>query len=75
MSRTTQRTSRDRVLSVLRRGPKKGLAAESIAERAGTSLGTTRTLLSTLQVEGVVRRVGTENRGFGRPANLYALAA
>lgn len=75
MARTTSRTSRERIESVLRRGPRRGLVAEVIAERAGTTLGTTRTILSTLQVEGLVTQVGRENRGFGRPANLYALAA
>lgn len=71
-----QRTSRERIERVLARGPQRGLDATTIAARAETALGTTRTLLSTLQVEGIVTVVGRRNLGTtGRPANLYARAA
>ena len=73
---TTPRPANERILSVLRRGPKRGLTAETIAERAGLNLNTTRTVLWSLTSSESVVTVGTTSpTGSGRPANLYALAA
>jgi predicted ArsR family transcriptional regulator len=71
-----KRTSRERIERVLARGPQRGLDAATISTRADTALGTTRTILSTLQFEGIVKVVNTRSvNTTGRPANLYALAA
>lgn len=64
----------DSILKVLRRGPRKGLPAEIIAQRAGTKLSSTRTVLATLKRNGQIVVVGTESREF-RPAQLYAVAS
>ena len=61
----------DQIRSVLRRGPRRGLTAETVAQRAGTKLSSTRTTLSSLVSAGEAAIVGTESRQF-RPANLYA---
>lgn len=71
----TRKTATDRVFSTLKRGPKRGLSAATIAERAGLNLSTTRTVLWQLAKDGdavVVSTVETGERG--RPANLYAAA-
>lgn len=67
-------TLTDTIMRVLKRGPKKGLTAETIADRAGTKLTSTRTILSALAGQGVITVVGTEKRT-RRPANLYAITA
>lgn len=69
------KTAPEAILTVLRRGPKRGLTATAIAERADLNLNTTRTSLYFLASEGKVAVVGTETPSFGRPANLYAYAA
>jgi len=69
----TRKTVTAAILGVLRRGPKRGLTAEVIAERAGTRLSSTRTVLSSLASDGQITVVGTEARQF-RPANLYAIS-
>lgn len=74
MPRTT-RSATERITSVLKRGPRKGLTAEIVAARAEANLNTTRTILWSLTTSGTATVVGTESREFGRPANLYALAA
>jgi predicted ArsR family transcriptional regulator len=71
----TRKTATDRVLSTLKRGPKRGLTAALIAERADLNLSTARTILWQLVKDGeatVVSKVETGERG--RPANLYAAA-
>lgn len=71
----TRKTATDRVISTLKRGPKRGLSAALIAERAELNLSTTRTVLWQLVKDGnaaVVSKVETGERG--RPANLYAAA-
>ena len=72
----TNRTAPEAILSVLRRGPKRGLTATAISERAGTVVSTTRTTLGSLVIAGQVEIVGTvRSETRGRPANLYAFAA
>lgn len=72
----TSKTAPEAIVSVLKRGPKKGLTAANIAERATLNLNTTRTTLGVLTNEGTVALIGREEpAGIGRPANLYALAA
>jgi predicted ArsR family transcriptional regulator len=71
--RQSGKTTRNRVISLLRRG------ARSVEELAG-SLGLTdnavRAQLASLQREGVVRAVGIRRDGaVGKPATLYAIAA
>ena len=61
----------DTIRSVLKRGPRRGLTAEVVAQRAGTKLSSTRTTLSALVSAGEAAIVGTESRQY-RPANLYA---
>lgn len=68
-------TASEAIISVLRRGSKKGLTASTIAERAKLNPNTVRTSLYSLTDEGTVRVVGTVGSGRGRPAHLYALAA
>jgi hypothetical protein len=61
-------TVADRICKVLKRGPKKGLTAAAIADRAGLKPGTTRTTLTRLKADGAVRVVGTD----ASKGNLYA---
>jgi predicted ArsR family transcriptional regulator len=72
MART--KTASEAIISVLKRGPKRGLTAAAIAERAGLNLNTARTTLYQLVATGNVANIGRETPSFGRPANLYALA-
>lgn len=70
----SKRTADQAVLSVLRRGPQRGLTAAVVAERAGLNISTTRNVLYTLTSENTVRVVGVNSTGsVGRPAHLYAL--
>lgn len=72
MSKTT---NSDAILKVLKRGPRKGLTAAQIAERAGLNLNSTRTTLLSLKSEGSVSAVGaTETGSVGRPSYLYVIA-
>lgn len=71
----TKRAASDRILSILRRGPKRGLTAVEIAERAELNLNTTRTVVWALAQAGDVVTVSTTESTGGRPANRYALAA
>ena len=73
MARSTK-TAPEAIISVLKRGPKKGLTATTIAERAGLNLNTTRTTLYQLAASGQVAMIGRETPSFGRPSNLYTLA-
>lgn len=60
----------DRIYSVLKRGPKRGLTARQIAIRAELAESTVSGLLSSMDVA----TIGTLNTGMrGRPAKLYAL--
>lgn len=76
MARTTSTatTAPEAIVKVLRRGPKRGLTAAAIADRASLNINTTRTTLGTLVAQGTVAYVGRETPSFGRPANLYRLA-
>jgi predicted ArsR family transcriptional regulator len=72
---TRTKTAPEAILSVLKRGPRKGLTAVVIAERASTNLNTTRTTLGQLRDAGSVSIVDTDSTGLrGRPANLYIVA-
>lgn len=73
MARTTT-TAPEAIIKTLRRGPKKGLTAATIADRAGLNINTTRTTLGTLVAQSTVAHIGRETPSFGRPANLYRLA-
>jgi len=73
MARTTK-TAPEAIISVLKRGPKRGLTASAIADRAGLNLNTTRTSLYQLTAAGDIVLIGREEPSFGRPANLYTLA-
>lgn len=67
-----ERSAYQAIRAVLKRGPKKGLNAVTIAERANVKVSTTRTVLSALQSEGTAKVAGKEKaEGRGRPANLY----
>jgi predicted ArsR family transcriptional regulator len=71
----TPKTAPEAILSALKRGPRRGLAATVIAERAGTNLNTTRTTLGQLRADGLVEVADTDSTGLrGRPANLYIVA-
>lgn len=72
MART--KTAPEAILSILRRGPRRGLTASAIAERGGLNLNTTRTSLYFLVQRGDVTVSDTEAPSFGRPANVYKLA-
>ena len=72
---TQTRQASDRILSVLRRGPRRGLTAVEVSTRAELNLNTTRTTLWGLQGLGAVEVIGTTEPTRGRPANRYALAA
>lgn len=73
-STTSTKTASERIINTLKRGPKRGLSARAISERADINLNTTRTTLGALAGEGQVTVVGQEEPTFGRPANLYAFA-
>jgi hypothetical protein len=72
----TKKTAIESIMSVLNRGPKRGLTATAIAGRAGLNLNTTRTALNSI-TGNLVEVVGRqESASRGRPANLYrAMAA
>lgn len=62
------------ILKTLKRGPKKGLTAATIAERAGLKLSSTRTTLWDLAQSGAVAKVGSTGQGtVGRPSYLYVI--
>lgn len=69
------RTASDTIKSVLRKGPKKGLTIFAIAERGKLNLNTARTTVGTLVAVGDVELVGRQEPTFGRPANVYKIAA
>lgn len=69
-----KRTASTRIITVLRRGPKKGLTAEVIATRGKLNLNTTRTTLGLLTISEDVAVIGRDAPSFGRPANLYVIA-
>lgn len=72
MSKTT---NSDAILKVLKRGPKKGLTAAQIAERASLNLNSTRTTLLGLRADGSVAVTAKEDTGtVGRPSYLYVIA-
>lgn len=68
------RTAVEAILSTLRRGPRRGLTAATIADRAGLNLNTTRSTLYSLTSDATVTQIGRETPSFGRPANLYRIA-
>ena len=70
-----KKTAFQAIISTIKRGPKKGLTAVEVSERAGTQLNTTRAYLSTLKEQGEVIVVDTERTGRrGRPALRYTAA-
>lgn len=72
MSKTS---NSEAILKTLKRGPKKGLTAATIAERAGLKLSSTRTTLWDLRQTGAVDRIGaTETGSVGRPSYLYVVS-
>lgn len=74
MAARTTTTAPEAIIKTLRRGPKRGLTAAVISDRASINLNTARTTLGTLVSQGSVTLVGRETPSFGRPANLYRLA-
>ncbi len=62
-----------KILALLKRGPRLGLTAVEIADRAELNISTTRTVLWALQQTGDVVGNPLESTG-GRPANRYVLA-
>jgi len=70
-----QKTAAERILSALKRAPKKGLTAEVIAERTGVQLGTVRSYLYAFKADGQVAVAGKVETGKrGRPALTYVSA-
>ena len=67
-------TARDRILSTLRRGPKRGLTRSEIAARAGVNSNSVGTYLSSLRAEGLIDIAGQLPSTGGRPANRYTAA-
>ena len=67
-------TASETIVSILKRGPRKGLTVFAIADRGGLNLNTARTTVGTLVVSGEVELIGRETPTFGRPANVYRLA-
>jgi predicted ArsR family transcriptional regulator len=71
----TKTTAADAVLKAVKRAPKKGISAKTIAERTGVKLGTVRSYLYALQTEGYIQVVDTVRTGQrGRPQLLYVSA-
>jgi len=68
-------TKSEAILKAVKRGPKKGLTAEAIADRTGVSLNTTRAYLTAFKAEGYITVAGTVTTGKrGRPALRYVAA-
>jgi predicted ArsR family transcriptional regulator len=70
----TKKSAPEAILSVLRKGPKKGLTAATISDRASINPNTTRATLVGLVNSNAVVVIGRETPSFGRPANLYVVA-
>lgn len=75
MARSTARRTAAESITRFLNGRARPVTAEYISSRTGLNLNTTRTTLGLLTGSGSVAIVGRENPSFGRPANLYALAA
>lgn len=67
------KTAAEKILSALRRGPKRGLTAADVATRAQTNLNTTRSQLIEFEKASLVSVVGTASSTGGRPAKLYVI--
>lgn len=75
MARTaTRRTAAESITRYLT-GRKRPVTADAIADATGLNLNTTRTTLGLLTGSGLVAFVGRDAPSFGRPSNLYKLAA
>lgn len=74
MATKAKKTATDKVLAAIKKGPKKGLTALAIAERAQTNASTTRGAISELLANDFIQVVGVYKGGVGRPSNLYAAA-
>ena len=70
-----KKTASETIVSVLRRGPKRGLTVFEIAQRGDLNLNTTRTTVLSLVQGQAVELIGRQTPSFGRPANVYRLAA
>lgn len=71
----TKTSNEETILKTIKRGPRKGLTAAQIAERAKLKESSTRTILWSLSQAGAVARVGAVNTGSaGRPSYLYVVA-
>ena len=63
-------TSRGRIVGLVRRGP---LTVESIATEIGVTTSAVRSLLTAMERDGLVHRVGKRHRGATRPSHLFEL--
>ena len=63
-------TSRGRIVGLLRRGP---LTVENIASEIGVTTNAVRSLLTAMERDGLVHRVGKRRRGATRPSHLFEL--
>lgn len=69
-----QKTAAQLIEAAVKRGPKKGLSAITLAERTGLALNTVRFTLTNLVAEGAISIVGSVETGLrGRPGNLYGV--
>lgn len=76
MAKAAKKTLDAKIVSVLKKGPRKGLTAAEIAARGELNINSTRTTLGLLVDFGSVAVVGTAPVvGFGRPSNRYSLSA
>jgi DeoR family transcriptional regulator, suf operon transcriptional repressor len=63
-------TSRGRIVGLLRRG---SLTVENIASEIGVTTSAVRSLLTAMERDGLVHRVGKRRRGATRPSHLFEL--
>jgi DeoR family transcriptional regulator, suf operon transcriptional repressor len=63
-------TSRGRIVALLRR---ESLTVENIASEIGVTTSAIRSLLTAMERDGLVHRVGTRHRGATRPSHLFEL--
>lgn len=69
-----KKTASDRILTALRKGPRRGLTAAEISNRTELPLNTVRSTLYSLATAGTVSKLGTLQTGTaGRPSNIYTL--
>lgn len=63
-------TSRGRIVGLLRR---ESLTVENIASEIGVTTSAVRSLLTAMERDGLVHRVGTRHRGATRPSHVFEL--